>query len=76
MLKKGDHPGKASVVFLPMLNLNPIDMSCIYSTLIFLADQAKTNSTIAVITFILCLLKAARLYAEVTDTGQVCQQIS
>ena len=26
-------------------------MSCVYSTLIFLADQAKTNSTTPVITF-------------------------
>ena len=51
MVQEGDHPGKASVVFLPMLNLDPTDMSCVYSTLIFLVDQAITNSTTPVITF-------------------------
>ena len=51
MVQEGDHPGKASVVFLPMLNLDPTDMSCVYSTVIFLVDQAITNSTTPVITF-------------------------
>ena len=51
MVQKGDHPGKASVVFLPMLSLNTTDMSGVYSTLIFLADHANTNSTTAVIRF-------------------------
>ena len=44
MVQKGDHPGNASVMFLPMLNLDPTDMSCVYSTLIFL-------TTTPVITF-------------------------
>lgn len=31
--KSENHPGKASVIFLPMINLNPTDMVCMHSTL-------------------------------------------
>ncbi len=41
LVHKGRHPGKASVLFLPMIDLNPSDMSCIYSTLHFVAAQAE-----------------------------------
>ena len=51
MVQNGEHSGKSSVVFLPMLNFDPTDLSCLYSTLIFLTDQAKPNSTTPVITF-------------------------
>ena len=30
MLQNGPHPGKSSIFFLPMLDLNPGDMSCVY----------------------------------------------
>ena len=30
--RDGDHPGKSSVMFLPMIDMNPSDASCIYST--------------------------------------------
>lgn len=45
MVQTGEHPGKASVLFLPLINLDPTDMSCVYSTLIFLTDQAEKRST-------------------------------
>ena len=32
MVHKGNHPGKATAVFLPMIDLDPTDMICIYST--------------------------------------------
>ena len=38
---KGQHPGKSIVNFLPVINLNPSDESCIYSTLLFIGKQAK-----------------------------------
>ena len=38
---KGQHPGKSTVNFLPVINLNPSDESCIYSTLLFIEKQAK-----------------------------------
>ena len=37
----GEYPGKSEVVLLPIINLNPSDSSCIYSTLLFVIDQAK-----------------------------------
>ena len=41
MVQKGDYPGKSSVVFLPMIDLIPSDETCVYSTLRFVAAQAK-----------------------------------
>lgn len=29
----GDYPGKSTVTFMPMIDMNPSDMSCINSTL-------------------------------------------
>jgi len=51
MVHKGTHPGKATVVFLPMIDLDPTDMTCIYSTMLFLAEQAQQNKVTPVITF-------------------------
>ena len=31
----GEHPGKSSVLFLPMIDMNASDISCIFSTLHF-----------------------------------------
>ena len=37
----GDHPGKSSFSFLPIINLNLSDESCIFSTLLFVQHQAR-----------------------------------
>ena len=37
----GDHPGQSDVNFLPVINLNLSDESCIYSTLLFVTQQAQ-----------------------------------
>ena len=37
----GNHPGQSDVNFLPIINLNPSDESCIYSTLLFVIHQAQ-----------------------------------
>ena len=50
-LRKGDNPGKASVHFLPVLDLDPTDMSCIYSTLHFIVTESKHQGTVPVVTF-------------------------
>jgi hypothetical protein len=48
----GDHPGKANFCFLPIINLSSSDESCIYSTLVFIENQAKTlNIPTACVTF-------------------------
>lgn len=51
MINHGDHPGKASIVFLPMIDLNPSDLTCIYSTLHFVADHARRYDVTPVLTF-------------------------
>ena len=33
MVHKGEHPGEASILFLPTIDLNPDDLTCINSTL-------------------------------------------
>ena len=48
----GEHPGKSTISLLPIIDLNPIDMTCIYSTLKFVQSQAKElNKVTPVITF-------------------------
>ena len=37
----GNHDGKADITMLPIINMDPTDMSCVYSTLMFINDQAK-----------------------------------
>lgn len=37
----GNHPGKSTFSFLPIINLSPSDKSCIFSTLLFVKSQAK-----------------------------------
>ena len=48
---KGSHPGVASIVYLPMIDLNPSDPVCIRSTLHYFADHASTHDVTPVVTF-------------------------
>ncbi len=50
-VQKGDHPGMSSIMFLPMIDMNPSDATCIYSTLKFLAEHARRHSATPVVTF-------------------------
>ena len=51
MAYRGDYPGKTSVIFLPMIDLSPSDLSCIYSTMQFVCDQASRYESIPILTF-------------------------
>lgn len=51
MLHHGDYPGQSSIMFLPMIDMNPGDPSCIYSTLQFVTSQAKQHKVTPVLTF-------------------------
>jgi hypothetical protein len=51
MTHEGSHPEKGMVFFLPMIDMDPTDMTCIYSTLLYIAQQAKENNITPVITF-------------------------
>ena len=39
MAYRGEYPGKTSVIFLPIIDLNPSDLSCIYSTMQYVLDR-------------------------------------
>lgn len=51
MVHKADHPGQSSVMFLPMIDMDPNDLTCIYSTLTFVASHARRHNSTAVVTF-------------------------
>ena len=47
----GDHPPTSSVIFLPMIDMSSSDPTCIYSTLIYVAEHAERHDLTPVITF-------------------------
>lgn len=51
-ISKGSHPPKSNITMLPIIDLNPTDESCIYSTLLFVIEQSnKLNIDTPSITF-------------------------
>ena len=46
-----DHPPKSSVIFLPMIDMSSSDPTCIYSTLIYVAEHAQRHDLTPVIIF-------------------------
>ena len=46
----GDHP-VSSFIFLPIIDLSPTDMNCMYSTLLFLKNESDTVGKRPIITF-------------------------
>ena len=47
----GNHPGPSSVMFLPMINMDPGNMSCVHSTLHFICQHACRYKLTPIITF-------------------------
>ena len=50
MIHKGNHPGQASVMFLPMIDMKPTDMTCVNSTLHFVSEHARHYGVTQVLT--------------------------
>ena len=48
---KVDHPEPARVTFLPMIDIDQNNMSCVYSTLTFVAEKARQYGLTPVVTF-------------------------
>ena len=48
---QGNHPGKAAVMFMPMIDMNSSDSTCIYSTLKFVNEHARKHKVTPIITF-------------------------
>ena len=51
MVHKGDHPGQTSVSFLPMIDMNPSDMTCVYSTMLYVSSHARRYGVTPILTF-------------------------
>ena len=47
----GEHPAKGSTMFLPMIDMNPSDMICVYFTLKFISNHAHQHNVTPFITF-------------------------
>ena len=50
-VNNGETPDKSSITFLPMIDMDPGDMSCIYSTLLFVSAEASSHNVTPVVTF-------------------------
>ena len=48
---KGDHPGESSIIFLPIIDMDPSDLTCIYSTLRFVTSHARRHNCTPIVTF-------------------------
>lgn len=49
LVQNGSFPEKATVTFLPIIDMNPTDLTCIFSTLYFISkDASKFNATASV----------------------------
>lgn len=51
LVHKGEHPGKTSYVYLPIIDMNPNDLTCIFSTLTFIIQHARKHKVKPVVTF-------------------------
>ncbi len=51
LVHHGKHHGKSSVMFLPMIDMNPNDVTCVYSTLKFIEDHAFRHDVTPIVTF-------------------------
>ena len=48
---QGEYPGQSAITFLPMIDMSSSDISCIYSTIIYVCAEAKRHKVSTVITF-------------------------
>ena len=46
-ISKGEYPGHSKIRYLPIIDLNPTKEKCIYSTLLFIQEQAKKLNIVA-----------------------------
>jgi hypothetical protein len=51
MVLEGDTQGVSDITFLPIIDLNPSDLNCIFSTLMFVSKEASRHNRTTIITF-------------------------
>ena len=74
-IHQGAHPGRSSVLFLPMIDLDPNNMTCIFSTLNYVCDQAKVYNVTPVVTFDQPLFWKALLIIESEPSWSVLKTV-
>lgn len=72
---RGNYPGKSAVQFLPMIDMDPTDMTCIFSTLTYVCDQARAYNVTPVITFDQPLWWKATMIIESEPTNSILKSI-
>jgi hypothetical protein len=72
---QGVYPGKSSVIFLPMIDLEPSNMTCIFSTLTYVCEQANRYHVAPVITFDQPLFWKAMTIIEIEPSWSPLKQI-
>lgn len=68
---KGEYPGQSAIHFLPMIDMNPTDVNCVYSTLWFVCSQAKRYNITPVLTFDQPLWYKAMMIVESEPTSSI-----
>ena len=48
---RGEHPKPSSFYFLPLIDLQPSNIDCVYSTLVFIKEECKKIDCYPVVTF-------------------------
>ncbi|MES9884095.1 MAG: hypothetical protein ABW185_24890, partial [Sedimenticola sp.] len=75
LVHKGDHPGQSSISFLPMIDMNPSDMTCIYSTMLYISSHARRYGVTPILTFDQPLLWKALTIQQSTVTDSEIRYI-
>ena len=50
-ISKGEFTGQSSIQFLPIIDMNPSDLSCVYSTLKYINSEARKYGKVPIVTF-------------------------
>ena len=50
-MSRGEHPKPSSFHFLPLIDLQPSNIDCVYSTLVFIKEECKKIDCYPVVTF-------------------------
>ena len=51
LVHNGKYPEKSSVIFIPMIDMNPSDCTCVYSILKYIQEYAHRHNVTPIITF-------------------------
>ena len=74
-INQGNHPGKSSVTLLQMIDMDPSNMSCVYSTLKYVSSEARRHDVTPILTFDQPLWWKAQLIVACEEPNSDLQDI-